>query len=169
MSSVPKDKEPKQKSASSTAQPPAGGGDLTHDIAVRSLEKIESLGLKPIPQLYELWFRYFQGDPEIVRAIDQHPGDLDEVTCHKIYKRFLSESARDDAVKKISDQVQAAVSEMAAMLVSVKSATQEYGDTLGDVDAKIRSADSIEDLGEIVSVIVEDTRKMVEKNQALEL
>jgi diguanylate cyclase len=34
---------------------------------------------------------------------------------------------------------------------------------------KIKAADSIEDLGEIVSVIVEDTKKMVEKNHALEL
>lgn len=134
-----------------------------------TLERIEKLGLKPIPQLYELWFRYFQGDPEIVRAIDNHPGDLDEVGCHKIYKRYLSETARDDAVKKISEQVQLAISEMAAMLTSVKSATSEYGDTLGDVSERIEKAESIEDLGLVVTTIVQDTKKMLEKNQELEL
>jgi hypothetical protein len=33
-------------------------------VAVQALEKIEKLGLNPVPQLYELWFRYYQGDPE---------------------------------------------------------------------------------------------------------
>lgn len=143
--------------------------DRTKEIAATTLERIEKLGLKPIPQIYELWFRYFQGDPEIVRAIDNHQGDLDEVACHKIYKRYLSETARDEAVKKISDQVQLAITEMASMLTSVKSATTEYGDTLGDVTEKIAQADSIEDLGKVVSSIVQDTKKMVEKNQELEL
>lgn len=152
-----------------TPPPSAPLGDRSREIAARTLERIEKLGLKPIPQLYELWFRYFQGDPEIVRAIDNHPGDLDEVGCHKIYKRYLSETARDDAVKKISDQVQAAITEMATMLTSVKSATSEYGDTLGDVNQKIQDAETIEDLGAVVSSIVEDTKKMLEKNQNLEL
>ena len=148
------------------ATPPA---DKSQELAVLTLARIEKLGLKPIPQLYELWFRYFQGDPEIVRAIDNHTGDLDEVGCHKIYKRYLSETARDDAVKKISDQVQVAITEMATMLISAKSATSQYGDTLGDVTEKIEKAESIEDLGRVVSTIVQDTKKMVEKNQALEL
>lgn len=143
--------------------------DRTDEIAAQTLERIAKLGLKPIPQVYELWFRYFQGDPEIVRAIDNHQGDLDEVACHKIYKRFLSETARDEAVKKISDQFQLAIAEMATLLTSVKSATTEYGDSLGDVSQKIAEANSIEDLGKVVTSIVQDTKKMVEKNQELEL
>lgn len=144
-------------------------GLKAHELAVKALEKIEGLGLAPIPQIYELWFRYFQGDPEIVRAINAHQGVLDEVSCHKLYKRYLSETARDDAVKKISEQVQVAITELATMMSSVQSATSEYGDTLGDVTEKIQSAETIEDLGKVVTTIVSDTKKMVEKNQELEL
>lgn len=140
-----------------------------HQAAILSLERIEKLGLKPLPQLYELWFRYYQGDPEIVRAVDNHAGELDEINCHKIYKRYLSESARDDAVKKITEQVQVSISELACILTSVKSAASDYSDTLGDVEARMQGADSLEDLGQVVSAIVADTRKMVEKNQELEL
>jgi hypothetical protein len=106
-----------------TSQTPdkAAAADRTHEIAVKALEKIEELKLKPIPQLYELWFRYFQGDPEIVNAVNQHPGEIDEVACHKIYKRFLSETARDDAIRKISDQIQQAVSGMMAVLSSARN------------------------------------------------
>lgn len=158
------------------ADHPSGGnrvqpglGDQAHEIAIQALERIEKLGLKPLPQLYELWFRYYQGDPEIIRAIDNHAGLLDEVNCHKLYKRYLSETARDEAVKKISDQVQMAITEIASMLSSVKSATSDYGDSLDDVTTRIEKAETLEDLGAVVSTIVQDTRKMVEKNQELEL
>jgi diguanylate cyclase len=143
--------------------------DPTHQIAVHALEKIEALKLKPIPQLYELWFRYFQGDPEIVNAVNQHGGPVDEIACHKIYKRYLSETARDDVVKKISDQIQQAIAGMMATLASARSEASGYTHSLDDMTDKIQNADSIEDLGKIVTVIVEDTKKMVEKNHELEL
>lgn len=143
--------------------------DAAHQAAVMALERIEALALKPIPQLYELWFRYFQKDPEIVRAIDAHTEPLDEMACYKIYKRFLSESARDEAIKKISEQVQQAVTELANMLIAAQAATEDYNSNLGDVQGRIEEAQSLEDLGNVVTALVADTRKMVEKNQALEL
>lgn len=146
-----------------------GSEGRAKDIAVIALERIEKEGLPPTPQVYELWYRYYQGDPEIVRAIDAHTGAVDEVACHKIYKRYLSESTRDDAVRKISDQVQHAISEIASLLTSVKAASTEYGDTLEGRAQSISQAQSLDDLGKIVTEIVQDTRKMVEKNQELEL
>ena len=140
-----------------------------NQIAIKALQKIEKLGLKPIPQVYELWYRYFQGDPEIVRAINSYQGTLDDVNCHKIYKRYLSDTARDDAVKKISEQVQVAITEMAGMLSNVKTATNEYGTSLEDVTFKIKTAETLEDLGEVVTTIVKDTKRMLEKNHELEL
>jgi len=148
-------------------KPPTGDKSVDEH-ARKALTKISKLNLKPIPQIYELWFRYFQGDPEIVSAIDAHHGQWDDVTCHKFYKRYLSEAARDDSVKKISEQVQQAITELATMLNSVKSATSEYGDTLGNVTEKIEGAKNLEDLGRVVSSIIEDTKMMVQKNQSLE-
>jgi diguanylate cyclase len=159
--------------AGGSKTPPGGAPDRAQEYAVHALEKIESLGLKPIPQLYELWFRYFQGDPELKRAIDQMEaqgaGKLDEIACHKLYKRYLSDTARDDAVRKISDQIQQAMAQMAGMLKTAETATSEYSEGLENVSDKISKAESLEDLGRIVTVIAEDTRRMVEKNQALEL
>lgn len=155
----------------SDKKPPAPPDSIERSqaTAVAALEKLEELGLKPIPQFYELWYRYYEGDPEIVRAIDNYQGPFDENTCHKIYKRYLGASARDEAVRKVSDQVQQAISELAVMLGSVQSATTDYGDSLGHVQEKLQNADSIEDLGEVVSVILKDTKMMVEKNQELEV
>lgn len=135
----------------------------------KALYQIEKLGLKPVPQIYELWFRYFQGDPEIVNGVDSQKGIIiDETFCHKLYRRHLSETAKDAAVQKISDQVQLAIVELAAMLNSIKSATSEYGENLGDVSEKVKGAKSLNDLGTIVSDIIEDTKQMVKKNHDLE-
>ncbi len=159
-----KDKESQQKAPAAPDSVERAQG-----IAVSTLEKLEQLGLKPVPQFYELWYRYYEGDPEIVRAVDNYQGTFDENTCHKIYRRFLGASARDDAVRKVTDEVQHAITELAVMLGSVKSATSEYGETLGDVTSKIQNADSLEDLGAVVSGILHETKTMVEKNQELEV
>jgi diguanylate cyclase len=143
--------------------------DRTQEIAVQALERIEALGLAPVPQFYELWFRYYDGDPEIVSAINQHAGQFNEIACHEIYKRFLNEAARDTTMRKISDQIQYAMAGMIGMLSAAQANSSEYGGHLSNVSEKIGKANSIEDLGEIVSVLAEDTRKMLEKNQELEL
>jgi diguanylate cyclase len=138
------------------------------DVSYKAMQRIEELNLDPVPHVYELWFRYFQGDPEIVRAIDTYPSPLDEISCLKIYKRYLSETARSDAVKKISEQMQQAIAELADTLKSAKSATTEYGDTLQDVSRKMEDAETLEDFGAAVSNIVQNTRRMVQKNKDLE-
>jgi diguanylate cyclase len=141
----------------------------TGEISRQVLDRIEQLGLKPIPRVYELWFRYFQADPEIVRAIDAHQGPLDEISCHKFYKRYLSETAVDDAIKKISDQLHQAINDIAAMMNSVRLATSEYGDTLVEVKEEIENAETLESLSGVISDIVEYTKMMVQKNQKLEV
>ena len=144
-------------------------GDRAQDIAVATLERIEKEKLLPTPHNYELWFHYYQGDPEVVRAIDGHKGVFDEAMCQRIYQRILSSAARDETVQKISDQVHQAIAEIALMLGSVKSANSEYGSSLDDASTKIANASSLEDLGDIVSAIVADTKKVVERSQNLEI
>ena len=142
--------------------------DFTHATARKVFQKIKSLNLEPIPHIYELWFRYFQGYPEIVHAIDNHPKKMDEETCYKFHELYLSETAKNDAIKIISDKVQSSITEMVGVMDSAKSVTSEYGEILGKATKKIETVETIEDLGLIVSSIVEDTKIMVQKNHDLE-
>lgn len=147
----------------------AGDAERARDVSSRALGRIADLRLPPLPHVYELWFRYFQGDPEIVRAIDSYAGAIDETACQQLYKRHLSEAARDDAVRKISEQVQQAITDLAMTVSTVQSQTKEYGSTLQGVSEKIQNATSIEDLGTVVTDIVQNTKAMVQKNQELEV
>lgn len=165
-------KEPNAKTAATEITTPfmySESLEKVQEIAVNTLERIEVLGLRPVPEMYELWYRYFLGDVEIMRAIEAYQGKIDEVACHQIYRRYMNEAVRDEAVKKISDQMQSAIVELASMVSGAKSAATEYGENLSDVSTQLTHANSIEDLGKIVTSIVADTRKMVEKNQELEV
>jgi len=137
-------------------------------LSALAMEKIAAHRLSPTPEIYELWFRYYQGDAEIARAIDAHQGAIDEAFCHKLHTKHLSESARNDSVRKISEQIQQAISGLGAALHSVKSATSEYSETLEGAARDIGGAQTIDDLARTVSSIVEDTKMMARKNQELE-
>jgi diguanylate cyclase len=148
----------------------AGISSRIQETAARALEKIEALGLLPLPHIYELWFRYFQGDAGVVREIDAYKGAINEDFCEQAYKKFLSASPGGDLiVKKISGQVQDSISELATMLVSARSVTSDYGVTLAGLTEEIKAADTLESVGHAVTSIVESTKKMMAKNQELEI
>jgi diguanylate cyclase len=95
-------------------------------------------------------------------------GKMDEITCSKVYKRFLSEAARDEAVKKISDQVHQAIAEIAAVVSSAKTSTSDYSESLQDVTTQIKSATSLDDLSAVVGKVVADTKRIVHQQKELE-
>ena len=143
---------------------PDAGAEKAQDIACRALEKIEALDLVPSPENYELWYKYYDGDAEIVGAIDKFGDNVNEAVCSKI----LQNSAHEDQVKKISDSIQQALVEISGLFTSVQSATNEYGDTLTDANTQIEKANSLDELSAVVTNMVESTKKVVEYNKSLE-
>jgi diguanylate cyclase len=143
--------------------------DKSRALTAKTLEKLDQLSLRSTPQFYELWYRYFEGDPGIVREIDSYQGTFDEVTCQRIYSRHLSPAAQDAAVQKTSDQVSLAVAGVSVMLDTVRGGTVAYGEALEEVAERIESASSLKDVSTAVSGILNDTWKMVEKNKEMEV
>ena len=142
--------------------------DRARQLTVRTLEKLDELGLPSTPDFYELWFRYFEGHPDIVRAINAHTGHVDELVCMKIHGQFLSTVQQEGAVHKVNDKVQMSISSLVQKLKSASAATSEYGDSLSGVSDKVSNAKTLDDLGEVVTVMLDDTKKMVAKNKELE-
>ncbi len=143
--------------------------ERAQEVAVMALERIEKEKLLPTPNNYELWFYFYQGDPEIVRAINEHVGAFDEVSCQRLYQKHLSPEAREDEVQKITEQMQKSITEIAAVLNSVKASTTEYGTSLGAATKEIAGAKTLSDLTRVVSDIVADTKKVVQHSQNLEI
>jgi len=139
-----------------------------HRVAVQALERMEKENLMPSPTNFELWYRYYDQDSEIVGAIDKTKGSFDEGSCAKLYKRYLSNSNHEDAVRNISDQVHQAISEISTVFRTVKTATSQYGQSLDGVSHKLANAEDVKDIGEIVTALVNDTKQMVAHNRDLE-
>ena len=132
-------------------------------------EKLDSIPLRSTPQFYELWYRYFDGNPEIVREINSQPGPFDEIACQKIYNRYLSNVAHDDAVHKTGDKIQGSIVELTEMLKSAMTATADYGGQMSGVAEKVQKATNINELAGVVAEILAQTKQVLDKNQTLEV
>lgn len=138
-------------------------------LTAKTLEKLDQLQLSSSPQLYELWYRYFEGDPGIMREINSYEGKFDEITCLRIYNRHLSPAAQDAALQKTSDQIQLAATGMGTMIDAARMDAVAYGETLEEVAERIESAKTIKEVGGAISGVLNDTWKMVEKSKELEV
>ena len=142
--------------------------DKSRAVTAKALEKIDALQLKSTPQFYELWYRYYDGDPEILRAIDTHETPLDELSCQKIYNRFLSTQAHDAALHKAGDQVNASLTTLGKTVDAAREATNEFSGSISAAAEKVKTAKSLQEVGEVLSGVVKDTEKMTTKNRELE-
>ncbi len=138
------------------------------DASAEAWNRIAEEGFKPSPSQYELWYRYYDSDPDVCNAIDRHEGKITEATCHEIYERFVARSSIDNAMQKINDHLQEALTEISGAVGDMKDATTECGDSLADMSTQVRKADSIEDIESVISYLVNDTKKMIEYNRSLE-
>lgn len=139
------------------------------EYAQQALARIEAPGLRPVPEIFQLWYRYYMGDIDVRAAIDRLESGPDEEACSKLYRRYISKSIHDETVRKIGDQMQSAINELSATLKIARTSSHEYAGALGEFSHDIAGATSLEDLGDIVISIVDNTRRMVEKNHELEI
>lgn len=137
-------------------------------LTVKVLEKIDSLGLQSTPEIYELWYRYFEGHPDIVRAIDAQPGAVDEKLCVELHTKFFTMQAQEGSIRRVNNEVQNSINTLVSRLKSATAATTEYGDTLDGVAERLDGATTIDQLADVVANMLTDTKRMVSKNRELE-
>lgn len=146
--------------------------EQTQLISRNALGKIAHEELLPTPENYELWFSYYsRSNPEIVKVIDNLLGSGQKVTeyvCHELYQRFLSDLRNEEMVRRAGEQVQTTISNVTSVVHGVRSATEDYNTSLGEVSAKITQAKSQEEVQEVIRMASDRTRAMVEHNRELE-
>lgn len=160
--------DPRQKEEQTPAELHARTVARSRAITAKTLGKIDELVLRSTPQFYELWYRFFDGDPEILKAIKTHEGALDEIACQKLYNQFLSSQAHDAALHKASNAVEKSIVSVGETLEAARVVTSEFGTAMGQASAKVKAAKSIEDVRDTLSAIVASTEMMAARNQELE-
>lgn len=141
-------------------------------VSGKALERIAKEQVMPTPENYELWYVYYSRSvPEVVRVVDgivESGQKINDYVCNELYSRFLSDLRNEEAVRNAGEQVQNAIHNVSGMVEGVKHATQSYDSTLVDVNKRIGSAKTTDELKAVMSVASESTRSMIEQNKRLE-
>lgn len=142
--------------------------DKSRALTAKALEKIDQLTLRSTPQFFELWYRYFDGDPEIIRSINALGDTIDESACQKIYNRLLSTQAHDAALHKAGDQMNASLDTLGKSVEGTRTGATEFKESISAAAVKVKAAKNLQDVSEILASVVTETDKMVARNQELE-
>ena len=124
------------------------------------------------PDVYELWYVYYSGQsPEITRAIDILIANQQKVTverCRELYARFLSDNKNEELVRRAGDEINSTIRSVTGVVRDVKAATEEYSVNLENVTSKVSKTSSPEELQQVLTSIVSDTKDMLVRNRTLE-
>lgn len=140
--------------------------------AGNAFERISKEGLPATPDIYELWYVYFSGQsPEITRAIDiliTNQQKITEERCRELYNRFLSDSKNEELVRLAGDEINSTIRSVTGVVRDVQAATEEYSSNLEGVTSKIGAAATPEEIQQVLSGIVSETKDMLARNKTLE-
>ncbi len=152
------------------------GKKQAKEFAMGALERMVSLGIKPNPQNFTIWYVYLSGrDPSFVRHIDSmiaNKEPFDETQCADLYAAVLrssgegKEGTREAAIDAVGADLERAIAETTEILKKAGTATERYGETLEGVDGALQSAGSTEQIQTVVANLVEQTRRMADQNRS---
>ncbi len=141
------------------------------EIAEQTLQRILALGITPHPRNYAVWYGYFSGDPELVRAVDAilNGGQgFDDSHGAELYREHFSYDNEGAAIRETSERVEVALGQVVSMLSDAGQDTSRYGDALAGITGDLSDGDSIEEVRAIVTRLSEHTRTMTEQNKRFE-
>ncbi len=137
-----------------------------------AFERIRKEGLSATPDVYELWYVYYSGQgPESTRAIDILIANQQKITaerCRELYARFLSDNKNEELVRRAGDEINSTIRSVTGVVRDVKAATEEYSVNLENVTSKVSKTSSPEELQQVLTSIVSDTKDMLVRNRTLE-
>lgn len=138
-----------------------------------ALEKLQELGLAPLPEFYELWFVYFSGDnPGLCHAVEMmelEGKDFDFEACSVLYNKYLDSESENEQVREAGSQIQITIKDVNELVSDVHNATAKYNDKLTEVSTKLGSSDySQDEMKILLNDVAQDTQTILGKNKNLE-
>lgn len=147
--------------------------DQIDDVANNALSLIKQYDLKPLPEMYELWFVYVsKSDPALVRAIDmvleETGNEITDQICYQIYHNHLSTQQEERTVRQAGDQIQKTINDVNLAVVSAKNYALEYNTNLENVTTDLSNQKTPQEIEALLNNVMIDTKTMIERNDHLE-
>lgn len=126
----------------------------------------------PNPVNITLWYGYFAGrDPAMNRVLDGLLQDEAEITserCEEIYDKYIGFEEEHGTLRETSDRLQDSMSQVLGYIGEAGKDHSDYGEKLVGISSQLASSNSAEEAAALVSGILGETGKLIEKNKALE-
>lgn len=142
------------------------------DIAGKAMARMKKDAIMPLPRNYEVWYAYYASEhaqlKEEINSLIAQKGALTTTDCQIIYQKFLSDRRHDDLFQKAGDHIHNTIQDVSGVMDNIREATTKYSGTLTDVNQKLGSASSKEEMAAVLKDVMVGTDKMLEQNRELE-
>lgn len=141
------------------------------EFAQKALELMKTHGLTANPRNFMIWYDYCaEVNPGLTRAIDillsNEPLITDE-RCDEIYEQFYRLDEEGNLIRETSNRIQANLNHVLELLADAGDGATRYGNALQNFSGQVEAGIGGDDLRELISGMLEDTRNMEKQNKAL--
>ena len=151
---------------------PFQSDDKSAVIAQQLMHRIGENHLRPNPAVYSVLFSYYaQTHPDINYALDMLERENKPLTtsyCEQLYATYLSTKSEKAVLDETTRKVQATMEEISNLIRQAAVSHNEYNKSLQEQSTNLSNTTDLNEIKKMVSILVEDTTRMVEENHALE-
>ncbi len=140
--------------------------------AKSALSLMDEQRIPAYPSNFDIWYAYFSGRyPELASVLDALLRNKQAFTDQRnaeLYEQFFSTQTETEVVTEAGASIEAAVSQVLQFIGQAGDDTNRYGKALTSYSGQLDKTERAEDLREIVSSIMSETRRMEKRHKKLE-
>ncbi len=140
-------------------------------IQKNAIATMKSLGIPVTPHNYTVWFRYYRGDnAEIVSVLDVMQEAHETFTAEvmsSLFKQFCDDVNEEELIR-LRDELQEMVTELYRTVTDLSGESSGFTFAMISCANELNEAESVQEIREVVSRIVDQARAFGEKSARVE-
>ena len=142
------------------------------EFAKAALQGMTTNKVAPTPENFMVWYTHVAGrNPNLshmISILTDNKQDITNAISDDIYNRFFTVSIEDDALHETAERINDELRRIMEYVGEAGGDVTKYGKTLSNAKGDISSAKEASGLKEVISRVLNETRKMEEINNKLE-
>ncbi|HPD82338.1 MAG: GGDEF domain-containing protein [Alphaproteobacteria bacterium] len=146
--------------------------DVADSFASKAMDRMRHDEIPPVPQNFEVWYVYYANvNPKLRDEINHRLLEQPKISqrdCSDLYDKYLNFGQERETYQRAGDQINATLFDVTNLMQNVKDTTGHFTDTLQTATNKLSKVEVSKDIRDVLSMITEETEKMMQYNAELE-
>ena len=142
------------------------------ECAKRAFELMQARNVPPHPNNFEVWYTYCSGDDaELAKVLDilmDNDQEFSEERNAAVYNKFCTSPYEAVPIHLIAERMEAELTAAVSVLEKAGKDVSSYGDSLQEVRTKVREAHSAQDVVQLLTGMLTQTRAMATQSREVE-